>query len=301
MRLNPLGRGSEPVAAQLRSIASRGHDIGGALSNYASDQITNAYVAWINEIERALREYFLDPALNELHTARHFHICEMGASAPRLQEVVMAEGSWQAARLDVIAAELESTQKRLGGDPSATIAVVDTNVFLHCHPFDQIDWSFVAQGLVRLIVPLRVIEELDAKKRERNSDIANRARQRIRWLRDLLVPVSSGRAALTNSVSVEAFVPVGPRDAEPSADTEILDTCDVLEAFTRQRVKIVTSDLGMQLRGAHSRDRAIGFDVVEVPDGYRIDGVAAVQLSFPKRQPRVAGRLEDLSGGHAAS
>jgi len=271
-QLRAIEPGPAQVVVGLRDVARKGHDPGGNFRNYAAEALINAYVSWVDEIERTLRHYFVDPHIEALYTPRFFNIWNSGGYVPRLSDVVVAEASLQAARLDALADDLEATSVRLLGDP-ATFGVVDTNVFLHCVPLEDIDWSFVASGPVRMVVPLRVVEELDDKKRDRNSDIARTARQRVRWLHDTLVP-SDGPAPLKGSATIEVFVPGGYRNEQPSADTEILEVCEILATFTRQPVKVVTSDLGMQLRSVHYRRREGGFDVAEVPAKYRLDGVS---------------------------
>jgi hypothetical protein len=268
-RLRTPGPQPAQIVRSLRDVAQKGHDVGGIFHNYAAEALINAYVAWVNEIERTLRQYFVDPNIEALYTPRFFNIWSSGGYVPRLSEVVVAEASWQAAQLDALADDLEATSSRLSSTP-ATLGVVDTNVFLHCVPLEDIDWSFVASGSVRIVVPLRVVEELDNKKRDRNPDIARRARQRVRWLHDTLVSTVV-RAPLKGSATIEVFVPDGYRSEQPSADTEILEDCETLAIFTSQPVKVVTSDLGMQLRSIHYRHREGGFEVAEIPPIYRLD------------------------------
>ncbi len=281
--------GPEQAARQLRDTAGRGRVPGSAFTSYRGDDLVNAYVAWVNEIERILRHYFADPDLDKLHTARYWQICQIGAAFPRLGKTVEAEGSWQAERLDAIARDLDDTRTRLTGHPAAAIAVLDTNVFLHCHPLDQIDdWSFASDLPVRLVIPLRVIEELDDKKLDRNGNKADRARGRVRWLRDRLVPTNGQATQIRPGVSIEALVPPGRRELQPHADTEILESCELLETFTQKRVTIVTADLGMQLRGVVYQGISNGFKVVQVPDKYRLnlpsstdEGVKSVAAANP--------------------
>src|SRR5580658_2404746 len=179
IRLRPAVNPTD-AARMLRDQAGP-VSLGGAVVN-AGQHIVNQYVSWVSTTENVLRSLLLAPDLGALHTARYWNIREhlrVEPSAGRLHELVVDEGSWQAERLKAIASDLDDLSSRLAaGAPTATLAVVDTNVFLHCHPLETFDSTFVARGPVRVVVPIRVIEELDDKKRDRNKDLADRARQR---------------------------------------------------------------------------------------------------------------------------
>jgi predicted ribonuclease YlaK len=58
------------------------------------------------------------------------------------------------------------------------IAVLDSNVLLHHLPPDQVNWQAATERpLVRLILPLRVVEELDSKKYGPSDRLRERARR----------------------------------------------------------------------------------------------------------------------------
>lgn len=248
-------------------------EVGGEVRNANADYIVDRYISWASDTEMLISQLFLDPDLDGLYTTRFWNIRASTPSAPRLIETVWNECNRQTRQMTSVADELEGEAQRLRGDPHAIIVVVDTNVFLHCHSLESFDWSFVGALPVRVIVPIRVIEELDDKKRDRNPEIADRARKRIRWLRGVLSIGGDGSLALKGGATIEAFVPIGPRRLLPSADTEILEACETLETFARRPLTILTSDFGMELRGMHYRGASSGFPVVQVPEEYRLSGV----------------------------
>lgn len=272
MSLNDLPRlrpGVAPAdaARQIRELAHYA-DEGGGIVNQGNDNIVNALASWVSNVERSFRHLTINPALDELYTARYWHLRGLEPSALRLNELARDEATWQADRLKRIADEFDAEIVRLAGRPDAMTVVVDTNVFLHCRPMENwASWSFASSGPVRVVVPLRVIEELDDHKRDRNSDIQDRARGRVRWLRATLRP--NGPTELRAGISIEALVPSGERKLQMSADTEILEAAETLETFTGRRVVIVTSDLGMELRA-----QTAGMALARVPDEYRLDGGA---------------------------
>jgi predicted ribonuclease YlaK len=141
--------------------------------------------------------------------------------------------------------------------------VLDTHVLLHYQPVDQIPWPAVlgAQS-VRLVIPLRVIEEIDAKKYARAANLAKRARNVLPSLERLVGPAGApGR--LTQEVTIEVPVETGPRYRPEDADEEILETCRELEQFTGQHVTLVTGDTAMRLRA-----QANAIPTRELPDNY---------------------------------
>lgn len=62
MRLRPEHRPAD-VAKKIREVAQRADPAGGALNNLNPTDRLNAYVAWVNEVERTLSQYFVNPDL----------------------------------------------------------------------------------------------------------------------------------------------------------------------------------------------------------------------------------------------
>lgn len=158
--------------------------------------------------------------------------------------------------------DLEQRAARLSLAPGH-IAVLDTHVLLHYQPPEQIPWpKVVGHPHVRLVVPLRVVEELDEKKYARRDDIADRARRLLPRLEAVLGPAGAP-GELRESVTIEVPVDSGPRRRPANADEEILDTCRELRQLTGREVSLVTGDTSMRLRG-----EARGLRVVKMPAEY---------------------------------
>ena len=65
---------------------------------------------------------------------------------------------------------------------------VDTNLFLQCHPLEQLDWTpWNACEEVRLIVSSPVLREVDYRKNKGNDRAANRARATSAMFRKMLI------------------------------------------------------------------------------------------------------------------
>jgi predicted ribonuclease YlaK len=141
--------------------------------------------------------------------------------------------------------------------------VLDTNVLLHFQPPDQVDWpAVVGTPEGRLVLPLRVVEELDEKKYTARDNLADRARRLLSQLQTQLATSAGGPTPLRENVTIEVPVDDGPRRRTLDADQEILDTCRELQSGG-QGVTLVTDDTGMNLRGT-----AQGTRVVAMPETY---------------------------------
>jgi predicted ribonuclease YlaK len=114
---------------------------------------------------------------------------------------------------------------------------------------------------VRLVIPLRVIEELDAKKHARRRDLADRARRVLRRLEEQLGDRMTGPVA--DNVTISVLLNDEDRNGAAGADTEILATCALLGTITKQGVTLITSDTAMRLRAQAQRIR-----VWRVPQEY---------------------------------
>lgn len=70
---------------------------------------------------------------------------------------------------------------------STLLYFVDTNLFLQCHPLEQLDWT-PRDGFeeVRLIVSSPVLREIDYRKNKGNDRLANRARATSAMFREML-------------------------------------------------------------------------------------------------------------------
>lgn len=221
------------------------------------------FLAWVAATTVRLRNHFVDAAtLQHLEDDRFWHIRSLTAKSPRWQRFIVDTVQDHQAWL----ADLEQFVKRLKARFEASpgrIAVVDTNVLLHFQPLAQIPWpEFLEEVDVRLVVPLRVVEELDEKKYLAREAIAARARQLISQLRSLLGETAGGPAALAGHVTVEVPIEEEPRRRSMDADAEILALCSELQ-FAPVKPLLVTDDGGMELRA-----RALGFEVRRPPEKY---------------------------------
>ena len=149
--------------------------------------------------------------------------------------------------------------------------VVDTNVLLECQRLDSVTWPGEV-GEARVMVPLRVIEEIDAKKYGDSKRLRSVARELLPWLDGLFPDGDPGPVKIRDGHgdTIELLLADRPRMRPGDADEEVLDVAHDVARFAG-RVKVMTADTAMRVRARHE-----GLDVLHVPDEWlRIRGDAA--------------------------
>lgn len=215
------------------------------------------YASWVESTEAQLAWMTVDPGVvTMLLTTHHWQILDIGPNPLRMWRVLYSEIAFQVAALEALAADIQARIERAGGGEPT---VLDTNTLLHYQRPDSVPWPDVLGGpSVRLVIPLRVVEELDEKKYGRNDVLAQRARDVLPWL-EATIASGPGQARLDTTIEV----PIDPtrRSRPEHADRDILDECHELRQFGGQRVTLVTGDTAMRLR-AHAES----IQTVQLPD-----------------------------------
>jgi predicted ribonuclease YlaK len=141
--------------------------------------------------------------------------------------------------------------------------VPDTNALLHYTRFDQLLWAERMQaGLVRPVIPLAVVEELDGKKYARRAEFQQRAREMLTLI-DRYVTASppDGYSQVRESVMVEVLPDEPGHLRMPSTDQEILERCEFLHQVTGNPATLITGDTGMRINA-----RGRGINVFKLSD-----------------------------------
>lgn len=248
------------AADELRSLA---RDARNLLVNPDLLTLRRDYAAWVFTAESHLRALFTDPQTwAELRDATYWSICDKNHGHVRMSELVRVEVEYQASRLEHLTSRLQAFAAWLGAS-QGHITVLDTHVLLHFQLPVQVKWAEVVGGSpVRLVVPLRVIEELDEKKYTARDDIADRSRRLLSDLRSRLGSSAPSPAKLNDDTTIEVLLDDEPRHRTQDADQEILDACENLR-MAGAPVLLVTDDTGLTLRA-----RALHVEVVAMPERY---------------------------------
>jgi hypothetical protein len=235
-----------------------------SLNAFDTDTLRGEYLAWVEDIELHLRHLSRDPSVIAwLHTEPYWHIRQLAPTDPRPRPLIDAEATLQRETLHALADDLEERRRRLaGGD--GQIIVLDTNVLLHWQEPWKIPWPRVTKvAAVRLVVPLRVVEELDAKKYSDGPKLAARARALLPEL-ERRIGAGGAPVALAEAVTIQVPVEPPPRSRPADADEEILALCAEMPGLTGAHPMLVTGDTGMRLRA-----QAQGTAVFTPPANYR--------------------------------
>jgi hypothetical protein len=212
----------------------------------------DCYLDWLDAAETQLLELTYDTGavVGLLQTARYWEIRRLVPSdAARPVQMIDAEIQYQKDALNRLRIDIEMRLARAKG--AALVTVIDTNTLLHYEPPASISWPVIL-GLspVRLVIPLRVIEEVDAKKYSPSRRLRDRARSVLPHIADR-VGLWGDSVPLADGVTLEVLVEPGPRERPADADEEILDTCRELWDFSGRPeggITLITNDVAMRLR-----------------------------------------------------
>jgi rRNA-processing protein FCF1 len=257
------GVGPQAATTVLRELVMAARNVPSASGGGRSSALRDAYLNWAETAESQLSALTHDVALvTMLQTPRFWQIRALDEPSTRPWPLVDAEIRLQTTVLERLADDLDERVRRLGS-AAGHLTVLDTNILLQYLPPDGIPWTEVlGHPRVRLIVPLRVIEELDAKKYAPRRDLADRARRILPTLESAVGRDGAPRE-LRAGVTIEVPVDAVPRGRPEDADEEILSVCHELQQLTGSDLTLVTADTALRLRA-----QAQGLRVLTLPAKY---------------------------------
>lgn len=257
-----LRDGTAPEAAlrTLHDVLTGASNAGGGIS---PENALSSYLDWVERADGQLRNVFDEPEIwSALYSELHWRVRRMGEAEPRPLPLLRLEVGRQTERLEGLKSEIQRLQ-RWAEVSDGMCAVLDTNVLLHFQPPRQIDWQkVIGSQRVRLLVPIRVVEELDEKKYASNERLAKRARSLFSDLGDVLLSSGHEPTEVREGITLEVAQYDEPRQRPLDADWEILLCCLSLTAYSPDLV-LVTGDIAMRIRA-----QALGIGLRTMPDQY---------------------------------
>lgn len=223
----------------------------GNARNADRSQMLSRYTQWVSESERQFRHLFADGELiGKLHSPRHWHLRANG----RAEDIAIGPGvfhdeleSQQLILQDVI--DVFSGFLALAGR-DGEILVLDTNTIMHHRQLDEVTWQSEVQAeQVRLMIPLLVLDELDAKTYASSKQLAGRAEKRLRLLDRHLERAVTGASEVRDGVTLEILADPADHHRKTDADDEILNRAEFVQQICGSRVRVVSGDRGMRVRG----------------------------------------------------
>ncbi len=137
------------------------------------------------------------------------------------------------------------------------LLIIDTNTLMHAYPLEKIQWQkrngMAADEILRVLVPLAVIDELDRKKFEGGDSMRRKAAAAIRSLyghRKGLSPDVPSSFITTDNTTLALEIPRDDlgRTRSAATDDEIRDFGMFVKQVTGRQVTVVTRDMGLQVR-----------------------------------------------------
>ena len=255
-----LAPGVDPARA-IAEINQLAGGVGAAVSplsrNHPIDQ-HNDYVRWATDLEVHLGSVLLrEDAQAFFDNPRHRDICSMLAG-DQLTTLISTELEVKRRDLLEMVNYLRGQVARMqgGGLP----IVVDSNALLEYQRPDSVNWKALLGVEARLMIPLRVIEEINDKKHSNSERLRSAARRLVPWIAKQFPNGDRGPVRLRDDATIELILAERPRYRPSDADEEILDVAHEVSQFAG-RVKVMTGDLGMQLRATSE-----GLEVLVPPE-----------------------------------
>jgi rRNA-processing protein FCF1 len=262
-----------------------------------------AYTDAVHDTYPTLRQAFAAPDLGaSLHSTAYWNLLPIGGARPDLgfttdpdlaanrmralraeNQALATEIENQVKALEQARAELEEL-KKLAARPGLPV-VYDTNMLNHWRQPGDIRWRdvFQAQGedvlLTRLVIPLRVIDELDRQKYGQG-DLAKKAATAIRYLEHVLKDSLPGQPIqLRQGATLEVWVNTDDRGGD--ADLSILRCAADLDNLHQDTgARVLTDDVGMRLRA-----QQMGLKVLRLPQDHRKRGTALDDVPAQEERP----------------
>ncbi len=217
--------------------------------------VEDPFLTWIDDQAR--------PQLENLFAATEDVLAELDVSHNRINNApksnvrrtnAMLSREWQDwdRRLSDLIVELQQ-QKRVAERPGEPI-VLDTSVLMEGPPLASSDWhgldSSLVGKLVRLVVPIIVVEELDDLLHDRQAERRKKARDATRALLDLhqTRPTEPAPMPAHPDVTIEVLLDGEWHVRRPNNDAEIIDQALRLGELTGKGVLLATCDLRMIYR-----------------------------------------------------
>lgn len=182
---------------------------------------------------------------------------------------------------------------------SKAYVFLDSNIFLHFRPFDQVDWLPIARAReVELVIAPIVVRELDHHKdQHRNSGIRDRARKALKKIEDL--ELGSGETELAEGVTLHyaneprlAYKDYGL--VRESNDDQLIACCiEAKGKYPDDSVLLITDDTGPRLKASRNSIKA-----ATLPEGLRLPSSVAESektiLELRKKVQELKSSLPEL-------
>jgi hypothetical protein len=229
------------------------------------DVAVNTYLGWVEQADTQLSSFLDDRRdVEALYTEHYWRIRTMNESTVRPVPLISVEQSAQKTRLQEIRNELQKYSEMAKISAKGSLVVCDTNVYVHGKLFTQLAWdTIVGLSPVRVLVPLVVVDELDAIK-DRGSEDSRWTRRVIKEMKGI-APDGTGLGPFQMHQNVTLQFVDEPRGHRRllRPDDEIVRQAEYFSGLTEGELRIVSLDQGMLFRA-----QAVGLHHLELPSEF---------------------------------
>ncbi len=165
---------------------------------------------------------------------------------------------------------------------------LDTNIFLHCKPVHEIHWNKVtgANGEIRLLVTLAVVEELDKRKIDSNKSKARRAKDALKFLESKF-----SEAELSSNLRIKIFDEASLHANNQDrawVDDYLIQTVRAYNEAKKSQAKMVTQDSSMKMKCL-----ARGVEVYIMPEEFLLENEEDEQAKEIKKLQKEVNQLKN--------
>lgn len=224
-------------------------------------QRQDRWLSWWDEADSQLRSLFSDTDLVTSLYQAQLQIRGLPMSARPFGLLGRETDVW-VDRLEAAAASLKALKWFI--EFPGQVVVPDTSAFIEGDYFTELDWKAIAGAgqTVRLIIPILVIEELDALKLDRR--VGGRARSVLHRVWELDVGKPGHPARLPGrQVTAEVLLDEPWHARRPVNDDEIIDRAVYIRELTGKPVILAAADYKMLFR---ARAAGVGTALIERPE-----------------------------------
>jgi len=262
--LTPLTGGTrKSLIEALRRVQN---DAANRRSGQASDRLA-AYQQWANNAARQL-SYLLRPAdLDRLVLTRRYWLLQRLPAAQGQDFYSPVDLELEERTNDLEQAIRDLTEQDARWSAPGHVLVADTNFFLHASQrLGDADLALAINAHadpLHLVIPIVVVDELDALKRTGKTGTRVRARQTLATINQILLsgperrqlrpaqtlPATGGGEVLRGAVNVQVLLDPPSHQRLPINDDEIVDRAVAVASLAERQVYLLTYDNGMRFRG----------------------------------------------------
>jgi len=253
------------VGYTIETLTRVANELGNCRSGNGPAERRDSWLRWWSTADAQLRNLFADNDMAASLYVSQEKVRDVNLEALPLGLLNREVDAW-VDRFEGVIAELQALQPFI--ERPGQIVVPDTSAFIEGPYFTELAWQDIAgvasTELVRLIVPILVVEELDDLKRGRGDRVPHRARSVLHRFWELHASGTGPAAEIPGRpVTIEVFGDGQWHVRRPVNDDEIIERATAIAEVTGRDVVLAAADYAMLYRAVATGLKA---ELVPRPD-----------------------------------